>query len=112
MVDVNGVTRSQKIIQLLEGKSTFIINVRAADSDAALEKIIKNRKDYKDADLLLQKNEIIPFYDKWKRPLGQLIDLINLIMSKDPAIKDADSESAGVMEITPGDWVFFGTGRT
>jgi hypothetical protein len=107
-----GLTRSQKIIQLLEGKSTFIINVRAADSTAALEKIITNRTSYKGADLLLQKNEIIRFFDKWKRPLGQLIDLINLIINKDPQIKDADSEAAGVMEITPGDWVFFGTGRT
>jgi hypothetical protein len=112
MVHGTGVNRSQRIVQLLEGKSTFIINVHAMDSTAALEKIISNRKDYKDADLLLQKSEVIRFYDKLRRPLGQLIDVIHTIIDRDPRIRNASGDDAGVMEISPGDWIFFGCGRT
>jgi hypothetical protein len=104
--------KSLKLIYLLEGYQTFIINVHASDDGEALEKIIANRLDYKGSEYLLQKNNIIQFYDKLKRPLGQILDLIRLIVNKDPRIKSADGDTAGVMEISPGDWIFFGCGKT
>ena len=112
MVDGSSMNRSKKLLQLLEGSSTFIINVHAPDETAAVEKMIANKESYKDARLLFQKDEIVQFYDKLKRPLGQLLDFIRELINNDPVISDPNGKSAGAMEIKPGDWVFFGCGKT
>jgi hypothetical protein len=112
MVDRPSLNRSQKLLCLLEGTETFIINVRASDDTAALEKVIANRKTVKGAEQLLRKDRIIRFYDKLNRPMGKLIDLIDYILKKDPEIRSADSDAAGVIQLSPGDWCFFGVGRT
>ena len=112
MVHVNGLTSAQRVIQLLEGVSTFMINVRASDEDSALEKIINNRKAYKGSELLLQKENVLHFYDKLKRPLAQMIDVVQSIIDRVPQIKDPNGTCAGVIELTPGNFLFFGVGKT
>jgi hypothetical protein len=103
---------SQQILDLLEGKASFIINVRAVDGSAAINKIFLNRGSYKGWNLLIQKEEVISFTDNLKRPLGQLLDVIRKLINEDPFISDVDGNQAGVMEIIPGDFIFFGCGRT
>lgn len=111
-MDFSSLNKSQLLLNLLEGKSTFIINVRATSSSEAIDKILADRKKYKGAELLLQKKTIIRFFDKLGRSLNQLLDDIGDIISNDPLISDPYKDVAGVMQLSPGNWVFFGCGRT
>ncbi len=103
-------SKAEALLDLLSAKK-FVITVSGVnDSDAALEKVFKNPKNYEGFNLLKQKEEVIPFYDKQNRTPEEKMDLIDIIIHKDPKINDGNSEAAGVMEISPGTWVFFGVG--
>lgn len=103
--------KAQGIIKLLEANAkTFIIVMEGKDPKEAYSKIMKQVDSMEGASILAQKNDFLLFMDDKKRPASELLDVVKVLLEKDPRFRETDSP-AGCFEVEKGKFILFGRGE-
>lgn len=103
--------KAQGILKLFEDAKTFIMAIDAKDHDDAIIKILKQVDSLEGADILARKHDYIAFIDYQKRPVAELLDVVKLLLEKDPRFRNEKDSPAGIFQVEKGKFIVFGRGE-
>ena len=103
--------KAQGVLRLFEDAKTFIMVVNAKDHDDAILHILKNVDSIEGADILAKKHDYLAFTDCHKRPIAELLDVVKLLLEKDPRFKNEKDSPVGMFQVEPGKFIVFGRGE-